>query len=481
MITSKSLHRQPTAEHAPRPRRAPRLRSALFTAAAAGAAFTTLGLTGIGAAGASTAVPQSMGSPVYNMAWAGYTASGRWFRYVSTTLQVPSRTIPAASGGDAIISLRHAGHPSEPFAHIIVSPGGGAGTIEWSATASGTGTFRVAPKAGDQLAISIYYDRNGHDFFTAADLSQGTSQTVKVNVASPVYNTATLAGVALPTVDPPAADTALWQFTGSHLTTYGGDKGTVIGPWTTRPMTATSSATAAGRVVANATVLAHGGQDFTVMLRALPVVRLGALTGYQAGGGRWYRYLATTVTVPPTPITQPALDIGLTGIRLAHTGGPTPGPIAYLYVEQGGGPGSLRWDSSTRAGTFAVSPDVGDVLTISIYYDQQGHNYFTVTDITKGITQTVKNAAGPEIASMPYNTARVVVAVDDNDLNPPATDTKIWAFSGTRVTTYTGVKGSLLGPWATSEIVLTSTGTSLVSPSVLSNGGQDFSVWLRHQ
>ena len=121
------------------------------------------------------------------------------------------------------------------------------------------------------------------------------------------------------------------------------------------------------------------------------------------------------------------------------------------------------------------------MLTISIYYDQQGHNYFTVTDITKGTTQTVKKAASPNIASMPYNTARAVMGVDYSDVNPPTADTKIWAFSGTRVTTYTGIRGSLLGPWATSEIVLNSTGTPLVRPSVLSNGGQDFSVWLLKQ
>ena len=42
-----------------------------------------------------------------------------------------------------------------------------------------------------------------------------------------------------------------------------------------------------------------------------------------------------------------------------------------------------------------------------------------------------------------------------------------------------------LGPWATSEIIDTigasTSGTVVMSPSALSNGGQNFRVWLRHQ
>ena len=57
--------------------------------------------------------------------------------------------------------------------------------------------------------------------------------------------------------------------------------------------------------------------------------------------------------------------------------------------------------------------------------------------------------------------------------------------SSSRVTTYCGDKGTILGPWATSEIVDTinasTSGAVVMSPSVLSNGGQNFGAWLRHQ
>jgi hypothetical protein len=53
------------------------------------------------------------------------------------------------------------------------------------------------------------------------------------------------------------------------------------------------------------------------------------------------------------------------------------------------------------------------------------------------------------------------------------------------VTTYRGDRGTLVGPWTTSQTIVstasTASGTVLASPSGLTNGGQDFGVWLRHQ
>ena len=60
----------------------------VLTAAAVGAlALTTMGSVG-DAAGAATGAPQSMGPPEYSSAWVGYGTSGRWFRYVSTTVTI---------------------------------------------------------------------------------------------------------------------------------------------------------------------------------------------------------------------------------------------------------------------------------------------------------------------------------------------------------------------------------------------------------
>ena len=90
----------------------------------------------------------------------------------------------------------------------------------------------VSPHIGDRLVLSIYYDQHGHDYFTATDITRRTSQTVRVNVGTVVYDLARLGASPASSTAPPAADIQLWQFAGSHVTTYSGDRGTILGPWT---------------------------------------------------------------------------------------------------------------------------------------------------------------------------------------------------------------------------------------------------------
>ena len=76
-------------------------------------------------------------------------------------------------------------------------PGGGADSVGYAATNVGTGPFRLAPRVGDRLAISIYYDQRGHDYFTATDLTQHTTQTVRLAAGgiNPVFDSARLSAV----------------------------------------------------------------------------------------------------------------------------------------------------------------------------------------------------------------------------------------------------------------------------------------------
>jgi hypothetical protein len=164
-------------------------------------------------------------------------------------------------------SIRGEGSP--PSGHIFVAPGGGPGTVVYEGFLT-AGSFRVSPQVGDQLAVSIYYDQRGHDYFTATDLTQHTTQTVRTDVPTMTYLTARLFAVAYSTAAPPAADTRLWDFTGSHLTTYSGDHGTLVGPWTTSKTIVSTASTASGTVIASPSGLRNGGQDFDAWLRALP-------------------------------------------------------------------------------------------------------------------------------------------------------------------------------------------------------------------
>ena len=450
--------------------------------ASAGAVVALAALGISTAAGAATAAPPSLGLPSYNHGWAGYaTGGGRWFRYVSATVTIPPRTIHGAAAGAAFIALQHARPTGLPEAMMSASPGGGAGSVTYLAT--GEGVLAVSPHVGDRLALTIYYDQHGHDYFTATDITRQTSQTVRVNVGTVVYDLARLGASPASSTAPPAADIQLWQFAGSHVTTYSGDHGTILGPWTTSKVSMTSTGTASGTIVASPSPLRDNGQSFGVWLRALPVTYTSAFAGYVDSGGP-FRSVSTTLTVPVRRVPgEAALVI------LGYNGGATPRPYTNIEVLAGGGAGSISYQASTASGsftsgTFAVRPIPGDQLTVSIYCDQHGHDYFTVTDTTRHTTQTVKVTA-VFYGTSGYNAADITAMINNSAVTPPPACIQLWQFAGSHITTYNGDHGTILGPWATSQYTDTTTGTAagttVMSASVLSNGGQNFGVWLRHK
>jgi hypothetical protein len=67
-------------------------------------------------------------------------------------------------------------------------------------------------------------------------------------------------------VAPPKADVLLWTFTGTHVTTFHGTRGTMNGPWLTRKII---DETSTGRVVMNPSWLWSNGKAFSAWLRAL--------------------------------------------------------------------------------------------------------------------------------------------------------------------------------------------------------------------
>ena len=203
-----------------------------------------------------------MGPAIYTQPFAGYEAGGgRWFRFISTTLTLQQ---PQASSGGPIaasISLQHGGLGGSSYAALTV-----LSTGDRIMCSCGGSAFDISPSYGDQLALSIYYDRHGHDYFTVTDLTQHVSQTVREPVPVVVYDGAGLLGEA-DGVTPPSADVRQWHFTSSHLTTYTGVHGTITGPWTTSKVIATSDGTASGVVVQSPSRLHDGGQNFGVWLR----------------------------------------------------------------------------------------------------------------------------------------------------------------------------------------------------------------------
>ena len=457
----------------------------LYAAAAAGIALTSFSMAGAGAqAGTAT---RSLSPPRHTAGVAGYTAEGRWFRFVSTTVTVAPRILPVSKpgSGDAMVELGSGFEPTFPYADIAVHPGGGPGSIKVSAGAPGGGqgrqTMRISPRVGDQLELSIYYDQKGHNYFTVSDLTQHTTQTVQITTGTVVYSHAFVGSFAWGRYTPPQADTRLWKFADARLTTYTAVRGTMTGPWETTPWIGTTSDHSIGTVIVSPSELGNGGASFSLWLRPVPHSYTNELAGYEIYGDQ-FRFATTTVTVPaPLP---GSIAKGGAGMR-AEIQFNASAQYARIAVTPGGGSGSVSYRAATAthtdAGALALSPRVGDQVKLSIRYDQKGHDIFTATDLTQGITKTARVTVG----TRNYGSVWVMAAIDNTKVTTPPSDIRLWTFTRTHLTTANGFwGGTILGPWRADEFIDTANATSaapvVMSAPLLRNGGQDFSVWLRH-
>jgi hypothetical protein len=61
--------------------------------------------------------------------------------------------------------------------------------------------------------------------------------------------------------------------------------------------------------------------------------------------------------------------------------------------------------------------------------------------------------------------------------------TRLWAFTDTRLTSYNGTHGTILGPWDSRRVIATTTGSATAPvtlwPSYPWNNGHNFSIWWR--
>ena len=239
------------------------LRTMVAAVATAGAALLTVGTTGATAAGAATHYPV-----IYTSSQAGYTVSGRWFRYVATYVKVP----PAGSVSNyALVAL---GGSNVAGVNLGIKAGGGPNSIGWAVGSQpfgmGGGTLsNVSPKIGDTVLIDLYYNKaTGGVTATATDTTSNQTQSVTIAEGkTALFTSAEVAGYIHNPSSPPAADTRLWQFTDSHVTTYTGTRGTMTGPWTTSTIVDTTNGRASGRVVMSPSVLFSRGADFGVWVR----------------------------------------------------------------------------------------------------------------------------------------------------------------------------------------------------------------------
>jgi hypothetical protein len=213
-----------------------RIMRAIFAAAAAGATITAFGLTAAGTAGAAA------GPVVFNRHFAGYHTAlhENWrFRYVATTLPVKACRIAPSKNPSAQVELYGGTNWS---ALIAVLCNGGAGSVGFfdqkTATTHSQGAFRLSPRVGDRLRVSIKRNVPAHqDSLTATNLRTGRSQTVLVTTSTAVVYHHAFVGTAVghnaDVMPLPATNQLLWSFGNTRVVTYAGTLGTLTGPWAT--------------------------------------------------------------------------------------------------------------------------------------------------------------------------------------------------------------------------------------------------------
>lgn len=243
------------------------LRALAAAGAAGGTALLTMGAAGA-AAGAATQTHATSYPVIYTTSQGGYTASGRWLRFVATTVTVPA---PGAYPRYAEVVLGGTGVSPVTLA---VKAGGGPQAVGWSVGVPpygmGGGTLpNVDPAVGDTVLIDLYYDRAGGGVVaTASDLTSGRSQNITISAGTKaVFTAAEVAGVLANPASPPPNDIRLWQFSHSAVTTYTGVHGSMTGPWTTSEVVDTTNGQPSGQVVMSPSFLYSGGQDFGTWIR----------------------------------------------------------------------------------------------------------------------------------------------------------------------------------------------------------------------
>jgi hypothetical protein len=250
----------------------------IFGTAAAGAVIATFGLTTVGTAHASTERVQRVyanHSAGYDH-YAGYDTAynnNYLFRYVATTVPVQACRIAPDKNPDAEMQLWSG---TRWLAVIAVFCNGGAGSVDFyadkSANSYAQGAFRLSPRVGDRLRLTIFRNVPGHrDSLSVTDLRTGQTQTVRVITSAAVaYHHAFLGSFIYSNADViplPAASELLWTFQNTRVATYGGIQGTLAGPWATGVET---DQTSAGVTVMYPGTLSSSGASFSTYLHAAP-------------------------------------------------------------------------------------------------------------------------------------------------------------------------------------------------------------------
>jgi hypothetical protein len=202
--------------------------------------------------------------------------------------------------------------------------------------------------------------------------------------------------------------------------------------------------------------------------------------------GRWFRYLQTVVQLPSNSVcAQLYQAIGGTSRRIFSVGlgaggpGPVDSNVSVVDTPTSGGCGTYQAAFGPEGPVPGPQMSPGDLVKISFYYDQaQGTVSLNVTDLTRATgqgavsvvgTNAIYSSAGPDAS---FTSLAAL----------PTRQFQAFDFTQSAATTYTGTRGTLTGPWMTSQIIMTNASTTspiLASNPVLWDGGANFGTWIR--
>jgi hypothetical protein len=245
-----------------------------------------------------------------------------------------------------------------------------------------------------------------------------------------------------------------------------------------------------------------------------PLIGTTSQAGYEASG-RYFRYISATLTVPDTSFLTglyPQEYIQLSNGSLAGGDQYVRAGIESCIVARSFGATCLTgtWVSFVEAFNNSLNGpyfshyselsgvNQGDGVNFSIFYDQTGNElHFVITPpSTSGPQESYKTRAYGPI----FDHAAALDDFTDSTGTPIALPPFVHAFRVNQflqgaLTTYSGARGSFIGPWTTSQVIATSngllppSGTTRVSPSPLWSDGlvannqvrpwDAFGIWAR--
>ena len=254
-----------------------RILSALAATVAAGATAATLGFTAAGAASAAvstTARPGMIGPTIGSTSAAGYEASGRDFRYITSTITVPDTSFVTGIYPSEYIqlsngSLNQSGMPTgnqyvragiescvvaSSFGDTTCATGTWVAFVEAFNNSLGGPYFNhfynlAGVNQGDGVNFSIYYNQGGNElsFVITPPLTSGTPRYYKTRAYGPIFDHAAALDDFTDSTGTPIPlpfflhAFRINQFLQGALTTYSGARGSFVGPWTTSRVLATSN------------------------------------------------------------------------------------------------------------------------------------------------------------------------------------------------------------------------------------------------